>query len=79
MVQDMENPPDNPRTVLVMSLWAESLPDGQLAWRGTIRAVDGRRRSFSTLQDLNRLLVELSGWQDAPCGSEDDPPHAVHE
>jgi hypothetical protein len=65
----MENHSDNNRTVLVISLWAETLPGKQPAWRGTIRTVDGRRRNFSTLKGLNLILYELSGWQDTLAGA----------
>lgn len=61
----MNNPPDISRTVLVLSLWAETLPGEQYIWRGTVRTVDGKRMTFNTLQDLNRILQELSGWQDS--------------
>ena len=58
----MENSPDSRRTLLVISIWAEMFPGKQLAWRGSIRTIDGKRISFNTLTDLNRLLRELSGW-----------------
>jgi hypothetical protein len=72
----MENPPESNRTVLVISVWTERLPGGQPAWRGTIRAVDGRRRRFGSLTELNRLLHELSGWQEASSSITVDPPSA---
>jgi hypothetical protein len=69
----MENPPDSCQIVLVISVWTEMLPGNQLAWRGSIRSVDGRRRNFNTLTGLNQLLQELSGWQDSPNGSMENP------
>jgi hypothetical protein len=69
----MDNPLNTPRTVLVLSLWAEMQSGGQLAWRGTIRTVDGQRKNFSTLPGLNRILSELTGWQDASTGFTDEP------
>jgi hypothetical protein len=68
----MENHPESHHTVFAMSVWAETIPGGQPAWRGTIRALDGRRRSFSTLTDLNLILCELSGWQDSLTGPIDN-------
>jgi hypothetical protein len=65
----MENSPDSRRTLLVISIWAEMVPGKQLAWRGSIRTIDGQRKSFSTLTDLNRLLCELSGWNDSQMDS----------
>jgi hypothetical protein len=44
----------------------------QLAWRGSIRTIDGQRMSFRTLTGLNRLLCELSGWNDPPTNSIED-------
>jgi environmental stress-induced protein Ves len=68
----MDNTPDNQRTLLVLSIWAEMTPGKQLAWRGSIRTIDGKRMSFSTLTGLNRLLSELSGWHDSPMDSSED-------
>ena len=48
------------------------MPGKQLAWRGSIRTIDGQRMSFSTLAGLNRLLCELSGWHDFQMDSIDD-------
>ena len=68
----MENPPENPRTIVVISLWTEKHTSGKPAWRGMIRTLDGRRINFSSFTDLNRILCELSGWQDALAGSVKD-------
>jgi hypothetical protein len=68
----MENSPDNRRTLLVISIWAETIPGKQLAWRGSIRTIDGQRMNFSTLTSLNRLLCELSGWHDSQMDSIED-------
>jgi hypothetical protein len=68
----MENSPDSRRTVLVISIWAEMTSGKQLAWRGSIRTIDGQRMSFSTLTGLNRLLCELSGWHDTQMDSIED-------
>jgi environmental stress-induced protein Ves len=70
----MENSPDSRRTLLVISIWAEMVPSKQLAWRGSIRTIDGQRMSFSTLTGLNRLLCELSGWHDSQMDSIEDLP-----
>jgi hypothetical protein len=64
----MENTPDSPRTLVVISIWAEALPGKQLAWRGSIRTLDGKRMEFCSLADLNRMLADLSGWHDSPAG-----------
>ena len=63
-VDNMEYSPENHRTLLVLSIWTEMTPNKQLAWRGSIRTIDGPRRSFRKLDDLSRLLCELSGWRD---------------
>jgi environmental stress-induced protein Ves len=68
----MENSADNHRTVLVISIWTEMMAGKQLAWRGSIRTIDGQRMSFGTLTGLNRLLCELSGWNDPPTNSIED-------
>ena len=65
----MEDNPDNRRTLLVLSIWAEMSPGKPPAWRGSLRTIDGQRMSFSTLTGLNRLLCELSGWHDSPMDS----------
>jgi environmental stress-induced protein Ves len=62
----MENTTDSHHTVFVISLWSEMKAGEQLAWRGSIRTIDGKRICFSTLDDLTRLLCELSGWLDSP-------------
>ena len=66
---DMDNTPDSQRTILVLSIWTEMAPGKQLAWRGSIRTIDGQRMRFRTLAGLNQLVCELSGWQDALAGS----------
>jgi hypothetical protein len=68
----MENFPDSRRTMFVISIWSEMIPGKQLAWRGSIRTIDGQRMSFSTLTGLNRLLCELSGWHDSEMDSIED-------
>jgi hypothetical protein len=68
-VSQMENSADRHRTLLVISIWTETLPSKQPAWRGSIRTIDGKRISFNTLAGLNRLLYELTGWHDTQMGS----------
>ena len=68
----MKNTLDSHRTVFVISIWTEKTTGKQLAWRGSIRTIDGHRMSFCTLTDLNQLLCELSGWLDSPTKSIED-------
>jgi hypothetical protein len=68
----MENTQDNSRTIIVISVWAATIPGQQPAWRGSIRTIDGQRMSFSSLTHLNRLLCELSGWEDSPTQQNED-------
>ena len=65
----MENSADRHRTLLVISIWTETLPGKPPTWRGSIRTIDGQRMNFSTLTDLNRMLCELSGWHDEQMGT----------
>ena len=65
----MENSTDGHRIVFVISIWTETMVGKQLAWRGSIRTIDGKRMSFNTLSGLNRLLYELTGWHDTQMGS----------
>jgi environmental stress-induced protein Ves len=68
----MVNSNDSHRTVFVISIWTEMMAGKQLTWRGSIRTIDGQRMNYSTLASLNRILCELSGWQDSPMDSIED-------
>jgi len=64
----MENSTDSHHIVLVISIWTEMKAEKQLAWRGSICTIDGKKMSFNTLAGLNRLLYELTGWHDTQMG-----------
>lgn len=68
----MENPADNHRTILVISLRTDRLPGRQAALRGTLRTVDGVRVKFNSFTELQRILGDLIGWQEPPAGPTKD-------
>jgi hypothetical protein len=62
----MENISNSQRTLFVISIWAEVTHGKPPVWRGSIRTIDGQRKDFNSFAGLNRLMGELSGWQDPP-------------
>jgi hypothetical protein len=59
----MDLAPRRPASFLI-SLWQENAQGGFSWWRGTLVTASEQRLHFSSLAELNRLLCELSGWQD---------------
>jgi hypothetical protein len=51
-------------TSYLVSIWPERAADGTAIWRGVLVTPAGQRLPFTTLEQLNRWLNELAGWQD---------------
>lgn len=68
-MSELVDPPETHRAAFILTLWSERAS----AWRSVLETADGRRRYFLSLEDLNQLLREASGWTDpdgpAPGGS----------
>ena len=54
------------RASFILSIWSESQPDAQAAWRGYLETPSGKRAYFDLLAELSRLLQDLGGWHDPP-------------
>lgn len=60
------DPPEAHRAAFILTVWSERPPEPP-TWRGYLEAADGRRRYFLSLDSLNQLLREASGWTDPEC------------
>ena len=57
--------PSHRRTSFVVVIW----PVSQAApshWRGAVETATGTRFYFQSLNDLNRIVRELGGWEEPP-------------
>lgn len=57
--------PSNRRTSFVVVIW----PVSQAAssqWRGAVETAAGAHYYFQSLNDLNRIVRELGGWEEPP-------------
>jgi hypothetical protein len=61
-VPDEPHHPAAQRWAFILTLWAERAPAGEPQWRGSLESVDGQRRYFHSLAELNCLLRSASGW-----------------
>jgi hypothetical protein len=57
--------PSPRRSWYVISIWAERQPDRPPVWRGSVETVEGERMYFTTLVELNQLLITIGGWTDS--------------
>ena len=66
--------PSNRRTSFVVVIWPISQA-APLQWRGTVETATGARFYFQSLNNLNRIVRELGGWEELPAqppGKEQD-------
>ena len=54
------------RASFILSIWSESQPNAQAAWRGYLETPSGKRAYFDLLAELSRLLQDVGGWHDPP-------------
>jgi hypothetical protein len=53
------------RAFYIVTIWAEPSEPNPPRWRGYLETPNGARKYFDSLQDLNRLIRDASGWQEA--------------
>lgn len=63
--------------MFVLLIWPERQTVDAPHWRGVLESAQGERYYFRSLDELNRLVVERSGWSECrpnPQGENDHEP-----
>jgi hypothetical protein len=53
------------RAFYIVTIWAEPSEPNSPRWRGYLETPNGTRKYFDSLFELNRLIRDASGWQEA--------------